>query len=199
MARVVERCARLGCALGAHPSYPDRPGFGRTTLQMEPRALQHALVEQLAALRDAAASAGVPVVSVKLHGALYHDANASPALAATVVASIKEVFPSMAVALVAPPQGALRDVWTSGGGTFWAEGFADRRYASPHVLMARAQPGALIADPEVAARQALILTHEVDAVCVHGDGPNALAVVTAVRRALQGAGFHGPGEGGLRA
>ena len=64
----VERAARFGVAIGAHPSYPDRAGFGRTRIALAPDALRASIAEQLAAL----VAAGADIRYVKPHGALYH-------------------------------------------------------------------------------------------------------------------------------
>jgi UPF0271 protein len=43
MKRLVEFCAREGVRVGAHPSYPDREGFGRRTLAIGRRSSRRAL------------------------------------------------------------------------------------------------------------------------------------------------------------
>ena len=57
--------------IGAHPSYPDREGFGRRPMAMEREDLRAALADQLRALGRACATVGARVESVKPHGALY--------------------------------------------------------------------------------------------------------------------------------
>src|ERR1043165_2557747 len=68
-------------SFGAHPSYPDREGFGRRTIEIEPSELQRAIEKQCAALAAAAHAHGIDVFYVKPHGALYHDAAKSLLLA----------------------------------------------------------------------------------------------------------------------
>src|SRR5258705_790450 len=46
MDRVVRWCVAAGRTIGAHPSYPDRPGFGRRTLAIQPPALEAAVARQ---------------------------------------------------------------------------------------------------------------------------------------------------------
>jgi UPF0271 protein len=79
-----------------------------------------------------------------------------------------------------------------------AEGFVDRGYESDGSLVARGKPGALVEDPEDAARAALAIVFEgrlvarngqtipvaADTLCIHGDTPNAAAIAAAVRKAL---------------
>jgi UPF0271 protein len=44
-------------------------------------------------------------------------------------------------------------------------------------------------DPDEIAERAVDLAARVHSVCVHGDGPSAVAAARAVRAALEGAGF----------
>ena len=53
LAVAVDRAARFGVAIGAHPSYPDPANFGRIPRAMLPAELTAAVAEQLAALVDA--------------------------------------------------------------------------------------------------------------------------------------------------
>src|SRR5690242_7817176 len=73
MARAVRLAAAAGARLAAHPSYPDRQGFGRTSMAMEPTALTESVRAQLATLDAVARAAGTRIEAVKPHGALYHD------------------------------------------------------------------------------------------------------------------------------
>lgn len=184
MTRCLRACLAHGLRAGAHPSYPDRAGFGRTTIAIAPAALREAITSQCCALLDHARVIGVPIEHVKLHGALYHDANRDPALASLVIGAAMEVFGPVMV--VGPPRGALFDLCAHGGDPYEREGFADRAMRPDGTLVPRTEPGALIDDPELAAAQALRLACDGahDTICVHGDGPNALAIARAVRDAL---------------
>jgi UPF0271 protein len=84
-----------------------------------------------------------------------------------------------------------------------AEGFTDRRYRDNGSLVPRGEEGAVIGDIESAVEQALEIArgHRVltisniliplpaETLCVHGDGPEAVELLRAVRRALEDAGF----------
>lgn len=183
MTRCLRACLAHGPRAGAHPSYPDRGGFGRTTMTIDPVSLRASILSQCCMLLEHAREIGVPIEHVKLHGALYHDANRDPALAALVLGAAMEAFGPVTV--VGPPRGALFDFCAHGGDPFEREGFADRAMRPDGSLVPRSEPGALIDDPELAAAQALRLAREGhDTICVHGDGPNALAIARAVRAAL---------------
>ncbi len=59
--------------IGAHPSYPDRPGFGRQPMNIDRGELQTSLADQLRALQVVCRAAGTDIESVKPHGALYEE------------------------------------------------------------------------------------------------------------------------------
>ena len=183
MRRVVEVCAARGIEVGAHPSYVDREGFGRRSLAVEPRVLEQQIYAQCASLSRVAVDLGTRVTFVKPHGALYHDAARDPALAAAVIDGAVRALG--AVAVLGPSWGTpeLEAVAKARELVYWREGFADRALRADGSLVPRSEPGALIEDPAAAAAQAVALASRVDAICIHGDSPNALAIARAVRAA----------------
>ncbi len=183
MERVLAAALANGARAGAHPSYPDRDGFGRTTMSIAPGELSVELEAQCARLAAVAARLGVPIAHAKLHGALYHDANRDPALArASLEAVTRALGP---VVVVGPPEGQLRQFCLREGLRYEREGFADRALRSDGSLVARSEPGAVLTDPVLAVEQALRLAREGhDTICVHGDTAGALSLARAVRAAL---------------
>ncbi len=173
MERAVALARAHGTRIAAHPSYPDRAGFGRKTIAIEPGALGRSVEEQCRALASVAGS----LTLVKPHGALYHDLARDPALAEAFRAAVERAL-GADVALVGPPGASFATI---------TEGFADRGYDGDK-LIPRGRPGALIEDPARAAEQALSLVGRVQTICVHGDTPNAVAIARAVRDALRNAG-----------
>ncbi len=188
MERVLRVAAAADTVVVAHPSYPDRAGFGRVSMAMTPDALLASVRAQCEALRDVAERLGVRVLGTKPHGALYHDANRDPALARAVVHATRVVFGESAW-IVGPAVGALADAAREAGLGVLREGFADRGVRSDGSLVPRGQPGALIEDPLLAAARARVLAASgaVDTICVHGDTAGALSIVRAVRAALEAA------------
>lgn len=173
-----------GVEVGAHPSYVDREGFGRKSLAVSPDVLGVQIGSQLRALRTLAEELGLTLVSVKPHGALYHDTVRDRQLAGAVLhAVVREL--GTRVQIVTQP-GALLDQARSRGLVTLREGFADRGLREDGRLIPRGETGALIDDPARAATQAqeLAASGRFDTLCVHGDGPHALAIARAVRRAL---------------
>ena len=185
MERVVRWCLGSGCVIGAHPSYPDRPGFGRRSMAIEPAALAATVAAQCSALAAIAARHGRTVDYLKPHGALYHDAAAQPAIAAAVVGAAARAL-GTGFAVIGPPAGALRDAASARGLRYASEGFADRRMRPDGSLVPRSEPGALLTEPSEAAAQARALADRVDTICCHADTPGALAIAGAVHQALHG-------------
>lgn len=190
--------ARLGVAVGAHPSYPDREGFGRRDLSLPPSALRDALAAQVDAMREAATQVGTRLLFVKPHGALYNRAATDEAQAAAVV----EVAAAAGLALLCPPRSAMEALGRRAGIACFAEAFADRAYLPDGTLAPRSQPGAVLDDADEVAERALRLATErrvvavdgsvvqvgADSICLHGDTPGAVALARSVRRALEDAG-----------
>jgi UPF0271 protein len=188
MDRALGLCGRFGTSAGAHPSFADREGFGRRAMSIGPDDLARSIEAQLSALAARAKLAGIPLEYVKPHGALYHAADKSDALATAVVrASVARLGARLTV--IGPPGGALARAASSFGLAFAREGFADRGTRPDGSLVPRGEPGALITDPAEAARRARAFStsETVDTVCVHADTPGAMAIARAVRDELDAA------------
>ena len=185
MRRAVDLCVRHGVLVGAHPSYPDREGFGRRRLAMNPAALRASVADQCGRLAAIARASDRPVAFMKPHGALYHAAREDTATAdALVQGALDGLGPE--VTLIGPPTGALFEAAVRAGLRFAREGFADRATREDGTLVAREEPGALVVDPVAAATRAasLVARGEIETICVHGDTPGAVAVARAVRQVL---------------
>jgi UPF0271 protein len=154
-------------------------------MAIEPAALAATVAEQCAALAEIARHHGRTIAYVKPHGALYHDASASDALARELVGAAAGVLGDPLV-VIGPPTGALRAAARARGLRYAREGFADRRMRPDGSLVPRTEPGALLTEPGEAAAQARALAAQVDTICVHADTPGALAIATAVHEALHG-------------
>lgn len=178
MAKTLEACHRHGVLAGAHPSFPDREGFGRRPQSLPPAELASSLRVQLALFAGVAAKAGVAPHHVKAHGALYHAANRDRSIARILLAVTRDVLGP--VRILAPPGGAQA---VEAGDALLREGFADRRYGPRGALVARGEARALLHAGEAAAQARRIATR-FDTLCVHGDRDDAIEVASAVRVAL---------------
>jgi len=185
MRRAIDLGALHGAALGAHPSYPDREGFGRRRVAMTSSALEDTVRGQCLRLARVAQERARSIAYAKPHGALYHDANASAEAADAVVVGLADAL-GPHVTLIGPPGGALAAAAAKRGIAYAREGFADRAARPDGTLVPRGEPGALVTDPAAAAAQAerLASSGSFETLCVHGDTPGAAAIARAVRRVL---------------
>lgn len=200
MRDAVARAARYGVAVGAHPSYVDLAGFGRTAQRVDGATLRGQVRAQLAAL----AAAGADIRYVKPHGALYHAVSADPEAAAAVAGAISDLSRDLGRALpVLGLGGEIERAADAVGLPFRLEAFLDRGYLPTGGLVPRGAPGALLDDPETVAARAVRfavdgvvvavdgteLASPAVSACVHGDSPGAVAMAAAVRRALDASGL----------
>ncbi|WP_239491640.1 LamB/YcsF family protein [Luteitalea sp. TBR-22] len=199
--RLTARAAAAGgVQVGAHPSFPDREGFGRRVLPLSPAQVRDEVARQVQRLAGLAALEGVPVRHVKPHGALYNLAGHDRRVAEAIVAGIVAV--DAALALYAPHGTALADAGHAAGLRVVAEGFLDRAYEDDGSLTSRAVEGAVLHDADAASVRALawvrtglvtarsgqLIRLPLETLCVHGDTPGAAAMAARVRAALRAAG-----------
>jgi UPF0271 protein len=197
MRATVRLARRHGVAVGAHPSYPDRAGFGRERLARAPADVRADVVAQVRALLAVCRAEGVPLVHVKPHGALYNAAAGDAELARAVGEAVREVDPGLVVVCLAgsPMVGLVRGM----GLACAEEAFADRGYTARGTLVPRGQPGALLVDAATVAERASRLARKLgvatadgtvvpvaaDTLCLHGDTPGASTLAGAVRERLR--------------
>jgi UPF0271 protein len=197
MRATVRAALAVGTSVGAHPSYPDRTGFGRRPVAMDRIELAASLDAQIAALQHVAEEEGTSLTSLKAHGALYGEVAAGGDTCALLL-EVMAARCAPEVALVLPSGAAATAQVQAAGRPVVHEGFADRAYRADGGLVERSVPGAVFDDPAVAAAQALRLVVEgavtavdgtelaahIDTLCLHGDTPHAPALARAVRQAL---------------
>jgi UPF0271 protein len=194
-AAAVER----GVRIGAHVGYRDLAGFGRRRMDVPADALGDDVTYQLGALAACAARAGGTISYVKPHGALYHRCVEDPATARAVLESVRIFSPGLPV--MGPPGTTLLAVAAELGLEPVAEGFADRAYTAQGGLVAREEPGAVLAHgaaleqacaiasgAPITAADGSSLTVPVRTLCVHGDTPGAVTLARAIRQALEASG-----------
>lgn len=202
MAAAVYLAKRRGLRIGAHPSFPDKEGFGRTpppNLSMQ--QVTESLTEQIAALKKICDREKVAMTHVKPHGALYHLAAHDEAYAKAIFNAIFKVEPELRVIGLA---GSPILEWAEQHNlSSLSEAFCDRTYEDDGTLRSRQYEDAVITDPLKASGQAVrwVKFGEVvslngktikllpDTICIHGDTPNALEIAQAVKDALDAAGI----------
>jgi UPF0271 protein len=201
MQATVDAALERGVAIGAHPSYPDRDNFGRSEMQLTAAQVRADVIYQVGALAALVRAAGGRLHHVKPHGALYNQAARDPVLADAIATAVLDVDPGLALyglagseLLRAAERAGLRPV---------AEVFADRGYRADASLVPRSQPGAMVSNVTEAVARTLRMVREgvvvavtgevvplnAQTLCLHGDGPHALAFARAIHAALLDAGI----------
>ena len=201
MRETVRLAIAQGVSIGAHPSYPDLQGFGRRVMQMSARDLEATLLYQIGALQAMARAEGGKVSHVKPHGALSNVACVDETVAKSVVKAVRQLDASLTI--LAPAHSALARAANAAGQPVHLEVFADRAYLDDGQLMPRSQPGAVLHDARSCVDHVLrmlqaqgivtssgrTLPCQIDSICVHGDGPEAVSTARQVRQALEAAGY----------
>ncbi len=193
MKAVVTMCLACGVSIGAHPGFPDRARFGRTTIDIPASKLEASLREQVEGLLNVSAGIGATVRHVKPHGALYNAASKDRSFAEIIANAISSVDKNLV--LVGLAGSLMLDVWRSAGFTVVGEAFADRRYEPDGTLRSRSLGDALITNPDHAATQAggivcdgvvvavdgSRLAVQAQTICIHGDTENAIVLASRIR------------------
>ncbi len=187
-------------AVGAHPGFPDLLGFGRREMKVTPAEAYSYVLYQLGAFSAFAKKHGLPVQHLKAHGALYNMAGKDPELAEAICRAVKDFDPE--IILLGLAGSRLPEAAESLGLRYASEVFADRAYEEDGTLVNRKKPGAVIEDESLAVERVLRMVKEgkvksvtgkdvdvrADSICVHGDGPKAVAFTAKIRKALEDAG-----------
>ena len=183
--------------VGAHPSYPDKEGFGRRRLPFEPIEIERFVAAQIGALMGVAALAGTRVNYVKPHGALGNVATEDGAVARAIVRAVQAVDPKLGILAISGTM--LETVARDAHAKVFSEVYADRGYTPAGNLVPRSQPGALIHDAAAATARMLqfIETGHMptvggdpvalkgDSICIHGDSAQAVAMAGHLRQAIE--------------
>jgi len=201
MADTVNLCKQNGVSIGAHPGFADLQGFGRRVINLTPRELETNIAYQIGALQAIAALHGAKVTHMKVHGMMANmsaeSADMSDAITRATKAADRDLI-ILAQANTEQGKAARKH-----GMRVAEEVFADRTYTDAGFLTPRREANSMIKDPAMAVahvrrmvdEQAIYSTSgkripcQVDSICVHGDGPTAVAVSRAVREGLEAAGI----------
>ncbi|VFR22259.1 Lactam utilization protein LamB [plant metagenome] len=201
MRRTAELAVANGVRIGAHIGYPDVQGFGRRAVSFDAKELSALTLYQLGAMRAMAEAAGGTLGHVNFHGALGNLSFADEDVAHAVLQAVKDYDPTLKY--VTLPFTAAARVAESLGLETVNSFLADRAYTPEGLLASRKQPGAMVTDTaQIRARVARLLSDgeietvdgsvrrmPVDSILVHSDTAGALDIATAVREAIDAAGY----------
>ena len=196
MHQTVQLAKSNGVAIGAHPSFPDRENFGRKKMDLTPDEVYNVVKAQITKLKAITLSDEVSLCHVKPHGALYNMAAKEAAIAGAIAKAVKEVDANL-VLFGLSGSCLIREGKALGLQTK-CEVFADRMYGDDGSLTPRTQKGALIENEARVLQQVLQMLNQncvtttsgkvipitAETICLHGDGPNAVALAKALYKAL---------------
>lgn len=200
MARTFALAKARGVAVGAHPGFADRAGFGRRRIPVTEAEIERLVAYQIGAAQALAIQAGHRLTHVKPHGALSNIAMAEAGPARAIARAARAVDRDLAFLAIAGTE--LERAGQAEGLATVCEIYADRGYTDDGHLVPRSAPGAVLHDADEAAARAAAMVGAgavfavsgkqvkvgIDSICVHGDTPGAVAMARAVRAALERAG-----------
>ena len=196
MRQTAAACLAQGVAMGAHPSWPDRAGFGRREMTLPPEEVYRLVQRQITQLADIVRALGGRLRHVKPHGALYNQAARDELLAGTVARAVLDLDAGLVLFGLAGSR--LIAAGRACGLRTASEVFADRTYQRDGSLTPRSQPGALLESASAAVAQVRRMVMagvvrsvdgvdvpiQADTICLHGDQPQAPAFARDLRTEL---------------
>ena len=200
MWKTVKLAKQYGVAIGAHPGFPDLVGFGRRTMASTMDEIKADVIYQVGAMLAFCKAEGVKLQHVKIHGALYNQAEKDINTSVAVAETIKAVDPDLYMLCLGNSimvEGAKKV-----GVKYVEEAFADRAYTAQGTLVPRKQAGSVIHDVNLCAERVLSMVKDkkvtaidgtvipisAQTICVHGDTPGAVDMIKAIRTKLEQAG-----------
>jgi UPF0271 protein len=192
MNRTVALAAEHGVAVGAHPGLPDPMGFGRRRMVLTPDEVESMILYQTGALTAFLAKNGLSLNHIKPHGALYGMLAGDEDLMQAAAGTAKQ----FGVPFYGLAGTAHESVCRAIGVDFVPELYVDLNYGPGGELLIQRRPAPTdpaaaaervsraVAGKPVQAVDGTPLNITFQSICVHSDAPNAVAVASAVRDAL---------------
>lgn len=197
MQYTIELALQHQVAIGAHPGYADKANFGRVAMYLTAQEIYDLVSQQIFLLQKKAEALGASLHHVKPHGALYNQSAQNPAIAAAVALAVFDADKNL---ILYGLSGSVSISEAQKMGLKTAnEVFADRTYQPDGSLTPRTQSNAMIETPGQAIQQVLQMIRKktvttpsgipvpivADTICIHGDGPHALAFAQTINETLQ--------------
>ncbi|WP_166338636.1 5-oxoprolinase subunit PxpA [Pseudoalteromonas sp. MB47] len=185
--------------VGAHPSYPDKQGFGRRSMVMSEKELTNCLHYQIAAIDGMAAVHGLTLEYVKPHGALYNDMMSDEQTLNIVMRAVASYAKPLKLMILATNQAAKHKVQANDLQLeLILEAFADRQYTDEGKLVSRSLAGSvhdkaalmaqvkqLVAHGTVTTRSGQQMALNADSLCVHGDNEAGITLIQEIKALCQ--------------
>jgi 5-oxoprolinase (ATP-hydrolysing) subunit A len=200
MRATVQLAKAHGVKVGAHPSLPDRQGFGRREMKIGREELANCLIYQIGALKGFLEAEGMTLNHIKPHGSLYGMAARDPEIA-NAICDAADIFRAPLLGMIDTEH---ERVYPARGHRLIPEFYVDLDYADDGRLIITREHEAV--DPQIAADRAVRALKEglvrsvggkdirvgAETICVHSDTPGAHLVAKAVHDRLVTDGFIAP-------
>jgi UPF0271 protein len=199
MQKTIALAKQYQVKIGAHPSYPDRQGFGRRSMQIAPDEIESLIIYQLGALAGMCKSQNCQVSYLKPHGALYNDMMKNDEVLSAIFSAMQKYEPTMPLLMMATSDNnCFKLKAESYGVKVMFEAFADRAYDDEGFLIARNIEGAVLKKPndilnratQLKARGTIqsingkTICMEAETLCVHGDNEQAVQMIQSLKQCL---------------
>lgn len=183
--------------IGAHPSFPDRENFGRLEMNLPNNELTTVIIDQILRLKILTEEAGGKLNHVKPHGALYNMAAVNDSIAEAVLDAMTPFDKNLI--LYVPYGSVIARKAIEGKQPIKYEAFADRNYNEDLTLVSRKLDNAVLEDPDQIIDHVIRMIKEkkvktingnfsdieAGTLCVHGDNPHAVAIVSQLSKNLK--------------
>ncbi|MFT7371527.1 MAG: UPF0271 protein [Oleiphilaceae bacterium] len=199
MQKTIALAKQYQVKIGAHPSYPDRQGFGRRSMHLVHDEIESLIIYQLGALVGMCKSQGCQVSYLKPHGALYNDMMKNNEVLNAIFSAMQKYDQGMPLLMMATSHNSrFKQTAKKYGINVMFEAFADRAYDDEGYLVPRNIEGAVLKNPDDILSRATQLktqgtiqsidgkTMRIDAetLCVHGDNEQAVQMIQSLKQCL---------------
>ena len=201
MRKTVDLAIKHNVSIGAHPGFADKENFGRKRVNLTKDEIKKLILDQIQILSEISESRGLSLTHVKPHGALNNMACEDYELSFTIGQTIKEFNRELIFMVL--PETEMEKAGKDLNLKVACEIFADRNYEDNGRLVSRDQSYALKSDVVEATQNIVNMLNDksilcysgkripcqIDSICVHGDGKNAVEIVKNIKINLEKAGL----------
>jgi len=201
MRKTVDLAIKYNVSIGAHPGFSDKENFGRKRINLTKDEIKKLILDQIQILSEISESRGLSLTHVKPHGALNNMACENYELSFTIGQTIKELNRDLIFMVL--PETEMEKAGKDLNLKVACEIFADRNYEDNGRLVSRDQSYALKSDVVEATQDIVNMLNDksilcysgkripcqIDSICVHGDGKNAVEIVRNIKNNLEKAGL----------
>ena len=142
MSEAIQIAVENNVKIGAHPSYPDKDGFGRIPISISNKDLSKSLISQINSLKQILNDFQINLDHIKPHGALYNLSAKNYDLAMLLIEVMIQNFYD--VFLYVPSGSLIEKLALENSVKIKKEVFLDRNYNSDNSLVSRNNDSAII-------------------------------------------------------